>query len=183
MIFPRDIPTSFLESAIMVTNNSGKDVPMATTEEKRVAVKQLYFDPKGPSTILPICDSLREKFANISRGNVRNILRSLETYQRNFARRRPPKIMGRMSMLKPGIIAVDMFFPTKKIAGWQHGWNCLTCMDCWSRFCHVYVTESKKRRLSESALMISSKNWLDSVGCRGEFSQIEVRIWPPQNKQ
>ena len=50
-------------------------------------------------------------------------------------------------MLKPGIIAVDMFFPTKKIAGWQHGWNCLTCMDCWSRFCHVYVTESKKKEV------------------------------------
>jgi hypothetical protein len=124
-----------------------ENLPMATTEEKREVVKRLYFDPKGPSTILPICDEFREKYANISRGNVRNILRSLETYQRNFARRRPPKIMGRMSMKKPGIIAVDMFFPTKKIAGWEHGWNCLTCMDCWSRFCHVYVTETKKKEV------------------------------------
>ena len=31
IIFPKDIPISLLESAINVTNNSGKDVPMATT--------------------------------------------------------------------------------------------------------------------------------------------------------
>ena len=128
-----------------------ENLPVATKEEKRTAVKLLYFDPKGPSTILPICDALREKYANISRGNVRNILRSLETYQRNFARRRPPKIMGRMSMLKPGIIAVDMFFPTRKIAGWQNGWNCLTCMDCWSRYCHIYVSETKKKEVIRRA--------------------------------
>ena len=31
IIFPKDIPTSLFESAINVTNNSGKDVPIATT--------------------------------------------------------------------------------------------------------------------------------------------------------
>lgn len=31
IIFPKDIPTSLFESAINVTNNSGKDVPTATT--------------------------------------------------------------------------------------------------------------------------------------------------------
>ena len=30
IIFPRDIPTSFFERAIKVTNNSGKEVPIAT---------------------------------------------------------------------------------------------------------------------------------------------------------
>ena len=120
---------------------------MADQSKKRVEVKRTYFDPRGPSTILPICDKLREKYANISKSNVRNILRSLETYQRNFARRRPPKIMGRMAMKRPGIVAIDMFFPTKKIAGWQDGSNCLTCMDCWSRFCHIYVTETKKKEV------------------------------------
>ena len=30
MIFPKDIPTSFFESAIKVTNNSGNEVPIAT---------------------------------------------------------------------------------------------------------------------------------------------------------
>ena len=30
IIFPKDIPTSLFESAINVTNNSGKDVPTAT---------------------------------------------------------------------------------------------------------------------------------------------------------
>ena len=30
IIFPKDIPTSFYDSAIKVTNNSGKEVPIAT---------------------------------------------------------------------------------------------------------------------------------------------------------
>ena len=30
IIFPKDIPISFFESAIKVTNNSGKEVPIAT---------------------------------------------------------------------------------------------------------------------------------------------------------
>ena len=30
IIFPKDIPTSFFDSAIKVTNNSGKEVPIAT---------------------------------------------------------------------------------------------------------------------------------------------------------
>ena len=129
-----------------------EDLPMATNEEKREAVKRQYFDPKGPSTIVPITDLLREKFANVSKGNVTRILRSLETYQRNFGRRRPPKIMGRMSLKNPGIIAMDMFFPTRKIAGWEGKWSCLTCMDCWSRYTHVYACVNKKFATVEKAM-------------------------------
>ena len=63
---------------------------MATTEEKRDAVKRQYFDPKGFSTILPITDHLRGTVASITKGDVQRILRSLETYQRSLGRRRPP---------------------------------------------------------------------------------------------
>jgi len=125
---------------------------MATTEEKRDAVKRHYFDPKGFSTILPITDKLRETYANITKGDVQRILRSLETYQRNFARRRPPRVMGRMILKNPGIIAMDMFFPTKKIAGWEGKWSCLTCMDCWSRYTHVYACVDKKFATVEKAM-------------------------------
>ena len=125
---------------------------MATLEEKRVAVKRQYFDPKGFSTILPITDYLRTRFANITKGNVQRILRSLETYQRNFSRRRPPRIMGRMMLKNPGIIAMDMFFPTKKIAGWEGKWSCLTCMDCWSRYSHAYALPNKKFVTVEAAM-------------------------------
>ena len=127
-------------------------LPMATTEEKRVAVKRQYFDPKGFSTILPITDHLRSQFANITKGDVQRILRSLETYQRNFGRRRPPRIMGRMILKNPGIIAMDMFFPTKKVAGWEGKWSCLTCMDCWSRYCHAYALPNKKFVTVEAAM-------------------------------
>ena len=125
---------------------------MATLEEKRVAVKRQYFDPKGFSTILPITDYLRTRFANITKGDVQRILRSLETYQRNFSRRRPPRVMGRMMLKNPGIIAMDMFFPTKKIAGWEGKWSCLTCMDCWSRYCHAYALPNKKFVTVEAAM-------------------------------
>ncbi len=127
-------------------------LPMATTEEKRVAVKRQYFDPKGFSTILPITDHLRTSFANITKGDVQRILRSLETYQRNFGRRRPPRVMGRMILKNPGIIAMDMFFPTRKIAGWEGKWSCLTCMDCWSRYSHAYALPNKKFATVEAAM-------------------------------
>ena len=110
----------------------GKNVPFAWLYEKRKAIKAMYFDPKKPSTINPITDALREKYCNISRRNVTFILRSLETYQRNFGRRKPPKVLGRMNLTQPGILACDMFFPSK-LLGWVK-MNCLTVMDTWSRF-------------------------------------------------
>jgi hypothetical protein len=106
-------------------------------------VKRLYFDPKGATGIQPICDDLRIKYPNVSRGDVTRILKSVETYQLNFGRRLPPKVLGRMSLNQPGIIAMDMFFPSVNL-GWMKTGGCLAMMDCWSRFMHVYVLDSKK---------------------------------------
>ncbi len=50
--------------------------PLATDEVKRKRVKDLCFNPKEPSTIQPITDLLYKHFANISKINVRRILRS-----------------------------------------------------------------------------------------------------------
>ena len=105
-------------------------------------MKRLYFAPKEPTGLQPITDALR-KYANVSRGDVSRILHSLETYQLNFGRRLAPKVLGRMSLLQPGIIAMDMFFPSAQL-GWMKTGGCLTCMDCWSRYMHVYVLDSKK---------------------------------------
>ena len=116
---------------------------MLRKEEKRNAVKRLYFDPKGATGIQPICDELRIKYPNVSRGDITRILRSVETYQLNFGRRLPPKVLGRMSLNQPGIIAMDMFFPSVNL-GWMKTGGCLAMMDCWSRFMHVYVLDSKK---------------------------------------
>lgn len=123
-------------------NVRGKDIPFAFQWQKRNAVKHLYFDPRGASTIQPITDDLRNKFCNITKRDVTRILRSLEVYQLNFGRRRPPKVLGRMSMNQPGILACDMFFPSTKL-GWRKKMNCLAVMDTWSRFCRCYVLESK----------------------------------------
>lgn len=121
------------------------DLEMATKETKREQVKMLYFDPKKPSTIQPITDELRDQFANISKNDVRSILRSLETYQRNFRRRLAPKVLGRMNLRKPGVIMMDTFYPSRKVDGWHGNYSCLCCMDAWSRFSRVYVNERKDK--------------------------------------
>ena len=91
-----------------------QDLPLANDQDKRDAVKTLYFDPKEGSTIQPITDKLRQEWANVSKRNVTRILRSFEVYQLNFGRRHPPKVLSRMSMKQPGVILADMFFPSKK---------------------------------------------------------------------
>ena len=121
------------------------DLEMATAETKREQVKLLYFDPKQPSTIQPVTDALREGYANISKGNVTKILRSLETYQLNFRRRLPPKVSGRMNLTKPGVICMDTFYPSRKIDGWYGNYPLLCCVDAWSRFSRVYVCEKKDK--------------------------------------
>ena len=127
------------------------DLPLALQQEKREEIKALYFNPKEPSTIQPITDELYAKYANISRKNVTHVLRSLETYQRNFAARKPPKIASRTLLRQPGIIAVDMFFPSRQL-GWWGNFNCLCCMDTWSRFCRVYALEHKDYESTKQAM-------------------------------
>ena len=120
----------------------GGTLPMALQAEKRTAVKKLYFDPREPATIRPIAEKLYKVWANINRRNVRHILQSLETYQLNRGRRRPPDIKNRMFLKSPGMLAMDMFFPSVNL-GWDKT-NVLCCMDTWSRYCGVYVLDTKK---------------------------------------
>ena len=110
-------------------------LPFARHAEKRTAVKRLYFDPREPSTILPITEKLRARYCNVSRRDVRTVLRSLETYQRNLGRRKPQEVKTHTVMRAPGVIAIDAFFPSKAIDGWEGEWSMvLCCMDTWSRF-------------------------------------------------
>ena len=141
-----ELPTWAVPFSGELTAKNGKlyfdGLRMLLKNEKRNAVKRLYFDPKGATGIQPITDELR-KYANVSRGDVSRILRSLETYQLNFGRRLPPKVMGKMSLLQPGMIAMDMFFPSAQL-GWMKTGGCLAMMDCWSRYMRVFVLDSKK---------------------------------------
>ena len=132
----------YVKDATLFFRDNLINLPLALKPEKRDAVKDLYFNPKEPSTIQPITDELRGLYANISKRNVTHILRSLETYQLNFGRRMPPKIASRTLLTQPGVIAVDMFFPSTQL-GWWGKFNCLTCMDTWSRFCRCYALEHK----------------------------------------
>ena len=127
-----------------------ENLPMVTKEEKIDLIKREYFDPAGQSTIHGIQHVLKPKYANISRKNIQNILRTFETYQLNFRRRYPPKVLGRMTLKKPGVIACDMFFPSKK-----HGWiksHVLVKMDCYSRYVQAYNLENKSKALVKIAM-------------------------------
>jgi hypothetical protein len=124
--------------------------PFALRAEKRNAVKRLYFDPKEPSTIQPITDKLRHKFCNISRSNVRGVLKSLETYQLMRPRRKMPAIQHHTLYTKPGVIAMDSFFPSEK-SGWLKR-NVLVCMDVWSRFSRAYAVERREQRFYKVAM-------------------------------
>ena len=157
--------TQWFEDALEIKNGKlhFEGLPVAFKEEKRQAVKELYFDPKEPATIQPITDALRLEYANISKRNVTNILKSIDTYARNFRRRHPTQIMNRMVMNNPGLISFDMFFPSKAIYGWEGRYSCLTCMDCWSRFCRVYALERKNKKTVRKA-MVRFMQELSSLG-------------------
>jgi len=132
-------------------DEDGVQKRFALAQEKRDLVKSLYFNPKKPSTIQPITDELREKYCNISRRNVSNILRSLETYQLMFPRRLPPKISNKTLYTKPGVIAADTFFPSET-TGWKKR-NILCIMDVWSRFSRAYAIASKDAKLFKKAMV------------------------------
>ena len=130
----------------LVLRENGRALPFALNQEKRNLVKDLYYNPKEPSTIQPITDKLRTTHCNISRSNVRNILRSLETYQLMFPRRLQPKIQHQTLYTKPGVIAMDTFFPSKN-SGWKYRkGGVLCCMDVWSRFSRAYALDGKEKR-------------------------------------
>ena len=127
-------------------------LPLLTHEEKIHAVKSEYFNPAGQATIAGITHVLQPKYANISKSNIANILRTFETYQLNFRRRRPPKILGRMILKKPGIIMCDMFFPSPK-NGWEKVGGVLTMMDAYSRYVQCYVVEKKNKTLVRQGML------------------------------
>lgn len=68
----------------MLTEN-GRTLPFALRDEKRLAVKKLFFNPKEPSTIQPITDSLRIRYCNVSRKNVRELFKlAMASFFREF---------------------------------------------------------------------------------------------------
>mgnify|MGYP001212310960 CR=1 FL=1 len=146
----RNIRNLSARNGTLYLTENGRTLPFALQQEKRNAVKKMYFDPKKPATIQPIADALRHEFCNISRKNVRNILRSLETYQLMYPRRRHPKIEHHTLYTKPGVIAMDSFFPSAN-SGWVIR-NVLVCMDVWSRFSRAYAIEKREAAFYRKAM-------------------------------
>ena len=120
-----------------------ENLEVLTKELKRTVIKKTYFSPQLPSTIEPITDFLKPLFANITRNDVRKVLKSLYTYQINQPRRLPKKVKSKFMATYPGsIIQTDMFFPST-INGWADCQNVLVLVDQWSRFSRAYSVQRK----------------------------------------
>ena len=117
-------------------------LPFLFKKEKLAIVKKTYFDPKLPVAIKPIYWHLTQQYANIRRKDVEIGLKRLERYQLLSRRVKPPKVTARFSFNKPGILAIDCFFPSKP---WAHKRTVLCCVDVFSRFCMAYVCTSKHK--------------------------------------
>ena len=141
--FARHLRYDKVKGRLLWIEEGTRPLPLAFSFDKRDAVKRLYFDPREPSTIKPIAARLYKLWANISKANITRVLKSLETYQLNFGRRRPPDLKNRFFMRKPGMICMDMFFPSTNL-GWERT-NVLCCCDAWSRFTGVYVIDTKRK--------------------------------------
>ena len=122
--------------------------------EKADVVKRCYFNPKKPATQAPIYEHLRGRYANLRRSDVVRALKGLETYQRNFPRRRPPKSgFATFTFKTPGgIIAIDTFYPSKKLHGWHGKYSVLCVVDAWSRFSRAYACTGESAEVMRKAL-------------------------------
>ena len=118
--------------------------PFLLKEEKHNLCKRSYFDPKRPSTPRDIYEHYEQKYANLTRKDCFAALRRLETYQLLHRRRKPPTITGRMKVNRPGVIAVDTFFPSE-LNGWRGKRTIFTCTDVWSRYVRAYVCRDKEK--------------------------------------
>ena len=128
-------------------------LPVATSNVKRNAIKSCYFSPKLPSTIEPIHLHLRDQYANITRKNVKSVLKSLEVYQINYSRRKPGPVKASFVATAPGsIIVCDMFFP-QTMNGWAKNQNVLVMADSWSRFTKAYVVRNKSFQVVKKAML------------------------------
>ena len=118
--------------------------PVLLKDERRKVIKESYFNPEKPVSIYAIHDDLRTTYANVTRRNVSNVLRTLETYQRLKTRTLPQKITGRIEVYSPGFLAADTVYPSTK-NGWKANTIILTVVDLWSRYSGAYLLSDKKK--------------------------------------
>lgn len=133
-----------------------ENLPVLTKEMKQTAVKKAYYSPRLPSTIVTIWDFLQPLFANVTRKDVKAVLRTLYIYQINQPRRLPKKIASKFMATYPGsIIQCDMFFPTPS-NNWKNA-NVLVMVDMWSRFSRAFAVEKKNYETVRKAMLIFFK--------------------------
>ena len=61
------------------------------------------------------------------------------------------------------MIAMDMFFPSRK-DGWEK-YNCLCCLDSWSRYVGLYAIETKKYK----DVLVAMKDFLKKFAALGHM--------------
>ena len=128
-------------------------LPILLKDERASRIKQTYFDPALPISIYNIHDYLRKRYANITRRNVTNTLRTLEVYQRMSTRQLPKKITGRVEVYSPGFLAADTIYPSRK-HGWRANTIILTVVDMWSRYSGAYLLSDKRKSTVAKAFQL-----------------------------
>ena len=129
-----------------------------TKEQKRGAIKKTYFTPNLPSTIVVIHEFLQNIFANVTRKDVSNVLKSIETYQLNAPRRLPQKIKSRFLASHPGsIVSCDLFFPQVS-NGWEPKQMVVVLVDMWSRYSNAFSVERKNYETIKKAMLKFFRN-------------------------
>ena len=93
-------------------------LPVLMKNEKHNLCKHAYFNPKMPSAPRAIYDKFESKYANLTRSDCINALKSLETYQRLSRRLKPKQITGNLSVNYPG---VTLFIPPRRMVGRKIG--------------------------------------------------------------
>ena len=117
--------------------------------DKQKIVRDMYFHPQKPQTIEHIAFELQKKYCNISKSNVRDCLRRIETYQLNFGRRKPKDLKGIFSVTQRGIVVYDLAFPDRR---WDNKNPILVVMDIYTRYTWVRSLENKTKKLVQSVI-------------------------------
>ena len=140
-------------------------LPVLLKAEKKRIIKKAYFNPGLPVSIYGLHDHLRKKYANLTRRDVTNTLRTLEVYQRMRARQLPKKITGRIEVYRPGFLAADTIYPSTK-HGWRKHTIIFTVVDMWSRYTGAFLLSDKRQGTVAKAFERYLENFMSLTDVR-----------------
>ena len=140
------------DELVFEVHKSEKEVFKKLVIDKQKLVREIYFDPTKPSSIEAIYLYCITRYCNMSKRNIRDCLRNIETYQLIFRRQKPRPIKGNFNVTKCGYITCDLFFTGTRYED-RKNIATLCVMDIFSRYCHIKPLENKKKTLVQYQIL------------------------------